>query len=70
MPWFSVRRCSIGIRDVLGDLHDCGLCKDWTRKEFSMSCFGELMVLPKYFPTLNFSRPGVSLASELGYFWH
>jgi hypothetical protein len=31
------------------DLHDCGLCKDWTRMEFSMSCLGELMVLPKYF---------------------
>jgi hypothetical protein len=34
---------------MVEDLHDCGLCKDWTRMEFSMSCLGELVVLPKIF---------------------
>jgi hypothetical protein len=71
MPWIWVRRCSIGRGEIVEDLHDCGLCKDWTRMEFSMSCLGEFDgATQNIFRTLNFSRHGVSLASALSYFGH
>lgn len=36
MPYLSLVNTIDDIVSIVDNLHDCGLCKDWTRNEISM----------------------------------